>query len=219
MDGITIVRSVRRRTVSIQIMPDASIKVTAPFLFPKWKINQYLKEQEAWIKKHQQIVRLRLQNKENKPDNELLFLGRSYPLQLRPDQKNIVEFSDKFYLGSSNKKYAEKYLTSWYKQQARQIISDRVARYAKIAGLHFNAIKITSAETRWGSCSSEKNLNFNWRLVMSPMPVIDYVVCHELAHLVELNHSRDFWETVRKMFPLYRQYRTWLKRNGDSLRI
>ena len=67
--------------------------------------------------------------------------------------------------------------------------------------------------------SQDKNLNFNWRLIMAPLSVIDYVVAHELAHLKEMNHSRDFWETVRKMSPLYRQYRTWLKRNGDTLVI
>jgi predicted metal-dependent hydrolase len=80
-------------------------------------------------------------------------------------------------------------------------------------------MSIADAETRWGSCSIDKNLHFNWKLIMTPLPVIDYVVSHELAHLVEMNHSRNFWEKVRKMFPLYRQYRTWLKRNGHTLTL
>jgi len=62
--------------------------------------------------------------------------------------------------------------------------------------------------------AADKNLHFNWKLIMAPLPVIDYVVTHELAHLTELNHSRAFWERVRRMFPIYRQYRTWLKRHG-----
>ena len=111
------------------------------------------------------------------------------------------------------------YLESWYKQQARKIILERVHHYARVGEYTYQSVSLMSATTRWGSCSARKNLNFNWKLVMAPLEVLDYVVCHELAHLVELNHSRDFWERVRKIFPLYRQYRTWLKRHGHTLKI
>ena len=111
------------------------------------------------------------------------------------------------------------YLTAWYKIQARKIIQDRVKHLSQLAKLHYNTMSITDASTRWGSCSSNKNLHFNWKLIMAPSPVIDYVISHELSHLTEMNHSRAFWETVRRMFPLYRQYRTWLKRHGHTLTI
>jgi predicted metal-dependent hydrolase len=154
-------------------------------------------------------------------EKNYLYLGKEYQLEIRTGQKEIIELADKIYLGSPNVKYADTYVTSWYKQQARKIISERVHLYARRAGLTFNSLNIgnVSATTRWGSCSSEKNLNFNWKLIMAPIQVIDYVVTHELAHLTELNHSRNFWETVRKMFPLYREYRTWLRRNGHLLKI
>lgn len=150
---------------------------------------------------------------------QILYLGKKIELETRFNQKNIVELSDKFYVASSNINLVKKYLTAWMKQQARILIQKRVALYAERAGLKYNLVKITEAETRWGSCSSHKNLNFNWRLVMAPLPVIDYVVTHELAHLTEMNHSRQFWENVRRMFPIYRQYRTWLNRNGEMLKI
>lgn len=150
---------------------------------------------------------------------KLYYLGKSYELETRMNQKNIVELADKFYVASSNAPAVKRYLTGWFRQQARKVIQQRVLLLSKMAGLHFNTMSITDAETRWGSCSSQRNLNFNWKLVMAPMEVIDYVAAHELAHLVEMNHSRQFWETVRKMFPLYRQYRTWLRRNGDTLNI
>lgn len=216
MDGVTIVRS-RRGTLSIRIMPDATIRVTAPYLLPKWAINRFLKSKEDWITKHQKIVRARIQN--SNAEDGYLYLGKRYQLELGKNQKELVELRDKIYVGSSSKKYIETYLTSWYKQQARKVIVERVYHYARLSGSEFKSIQITSAETRWGSCSSEKSLNFNWRLIMAPLEVIDYVVAHELAHLKEMNHSRDFWETVRKMYPLYREYRTWLRRNGDTLRV
>lgn len=215
MDNITIVRS-HRKTLGIQINHDASITVSAPHLLPKFFINQFLREKESWIRQKQQLVLTR--NKPINPD-EYWYLGKTYKLALGKNQKELVEVADKLYVGSTNPKFAKTYLLSWYKQQARKIIVKRVEHYAALSGARYKSIGITSAETRWGSCSSEKTLNFNWKLIMAPLPVIDYVVCHELAHLTELNHSRAFWETVRKMYPLYREYRTWLKRNGDRLRV
>lgn len=150
-----------------------------------------------------------------------LYLGKEYELGIRLGQKNIIELEDRIYLGIPNSKNADTYILTWYKEQARKLIRERTYFYSKISGLQFNSVTIGSvaATTRWGSCSSQKNLNFNWKLIMAPLPVIDYVVAHELAHLKELNHSRDFWETVRKMHPVYREYRTWLKRHGHLLII
>jgi len=155
----------------------------------------------------------------NAHKNEVLFLGKKYQVESRLNQKNIIELSDKFYIASTRQSSIKNYLTSWYKQQARKIILHRLNLYAQRANQKYNTMSITDAQTRWGSCSSQKNLHFNWRLIMAPYPVIDYVIAHELAHLSEMNHSRSFWLLVGKIFPIYRQYRTWLKRNGDSLNL
>ncbi|HUQ85113.1 MAG TPA: SprT family zinc-dependent metalloprotease [Candidatus Limnocylindrales bacterium] len=148
------------------------------------------------------------------------YLGKKYELGIRLGQKNIIEVDDKIYLGISSNN-SQSYLLSWYREQARKIILERVYHYSLRHGLHFNSVTVGSvaATTRWGSCSSQKNLNFNWKLIMAPIQVIDYVVVHELSHLSELNHSRAFWENVRKMLPLYREYRLWLKRNGHMLTL
>ena len=215
MQPVKIVRS-HRSSVGIQINRDASITVSAPYLYPKFLIDKLLREKEDWIRQKQHLVAERIS--QDDPD-EYWFLGKTYQLAHGKNVKDLVELSDKLYVGSSNPKFIKTYLISWYKQQARKIIVKRVEHYAAITGAKYRSIGITTADTRWGSCSSEKTLNFNWKLVMAPLPVIDYVVCHELAHLTELNHSRDFWETVRKMYPLYREYRTWLKRHGDRLRV
>lgn len=148
---------------------------------------------------------------------KIFYLGKKYEVETRYKQKSIVELEDKFYVASSNLNIIKRHLTGWLKQQARVVIQKRVNLYAERSGLKFHTMSITEAQTRWGSCSSQKNLNFNWRLIMAPLPAIDYVVTHELAHLTEMNHSKQFWENVRRMFPIFRQYRTWLKRNGDIL--
>ncbi|MGI8420300.1 MAG: M48 family metallopeptidase [Candidatus Levyibacteriota bacterium] len=215
MENIIIVRSIKRKSVGIQILANGTIKVTIPYFFLKGQVPRILKEKEDWIRSTQQKLLLRKQQIVDK--NEYLYLGKSYQVAFRSGQKELIEIGDKLYFGNPNKANIKTYLTSWYKQQARKIIVERVYHYAKIAGLSFTSINLTSAETRWGSCSNNKTLNFNWKLIMAPMPVIDYVVAHELAHLTQMNHSRDFWETVRKMYPLYREYRTWLKRNGHAL--
>lgn len=217
MENVLIIRSRKRTSVGIQILKDTTIKVTIPYFFPKSHVAKIIEEKKEWIQNAQQKMLTRSERKA--PVGHYLYLGKSYPLEIRPGQKELIEVTDKMYIANFNDKFLQKYLTSWYKQQARKVIVERVNHYAKIAGLKFKSIAITTAETRWGSCSSNKTLNFNWKLIMAPLEVIDYVVTHELAHLTEMNHSRDFWETVRKMYPLYREYRTWLRRNGNMLTV
>ncbi len=105
------------------------------------------------------------------------------------------------------------------KKQARAILPDRVAYYADQHDLSYNAIRITSARTRWGSCSSQRNLNFSYRLMQTPEFVQDYVVVHELAHLVHMNHSKQFWKQVEHMYPEYREAEKWLKQHGGGVGI
>ena len=150
---------------------------------------------------------------------DLSYLGKKYTLEIRQNKKSIVELEDKFYVSCNNTHTTKRYITAWYKIQARKTIHQRAKHLSQLANLRYNTTSITDAATRWGSCSSDKNLHFNWKLIMAPPPVIDYVIAHELAHLTEMNHSRAFWEKVRRMFPLYRQHRTWLKRHGHTLTI
>ncbi len=101
-----------------------------------------------------------------------------------------------------------------YKKRAQGIIARRVAHYAGIMDVDYNRITIRDQKSRWGSCSTGKNLNFSWRLILMPIEVMDYVVVHELAHLKQMNHSKDFWAEVEKVLPNYKEHRQWLKENG-----
>ena len=101
--------------------------------------------------------------------------------------------------------------------KALEVIPMRVEYFANIMGVTYGNITIRNQKTRWGSCSSEKNLNFNWKLILAPPEVLDYVVVHELCHLKEMNHSKAFWDEVGKVMPEYETYKLWLKENGWKL--
>lgn len=154
---------------------------------------------------------------------KILYRGREYRLVLRrePARRRIqVELEeDELLISTPNAEPARIYkaIEKWYIGQAHMIFPVRVMHYLQFTGGEVKSIRIKDQKTRWGSCSSLHNLNFNWRLIMAPGEVLDYVVVHELCHLTHMNHSRDFWNMVEKVMPDYRVYRKWLKDNGNRL--
>lgn len=108
-------------------------------------------------------------------------------------------------------------LHNWLRRKARKLVHELLALRAREMGVKFERVFIRAQRTRWGSCSRRKNLSFNWRLVMAPPEVLDYLVVHELAHLIEPNHSMKFWLIVRSYCPRYEQHRAWLKQNQEVL--
>ncbi len=105
----------------------------------------------------------------------------------------------------------------WYRREAAAIFEEKAEEFAKRLHVSFEDIRIKDQKSRWGSCSSKRNMNFNWRLLMAPEPVCDYVIIHELCHLVHMNHSADFWNLVESICPDYRQYKKWLREKGKLL--
>jgi len=108
---------------------------------------------------------------------------------------------------------------SWFYKKAEEIFDERLKYYCGIIGVKYHRFCIKAQKTRWGSCSSKGNLNFNWRLVMAPDWVLDYVVVHELVHLVHMNHSKEFWDAVAVYIPEYKKAVAWLKENGGTLKL
>jgi predicted metal-dependent hydrolase len=110
-------------------------------------------------------------------------------------------------------------LETWYRRQARAVFAERITHCNAAYGFSFGRVTINDQKSRWGSCSRKGNLNFNWRLLLAPLPVLDYVVCHELAHLKVPNHSSAFWAVVADACPEFRAHRRWLKQHGNELRF
>jgi len=109
-------------------------------------------------------------------------------------------------------------VVDWLKQQARHDLEAASRRYAELMAVRYARLSLRDTASRWGSCSSTGALSYSWRLILAPPPVLDYVAAHEVAHLVEMNHSRDFWALVERHCPQARESRRWLKSTGRSLR-
>jgi len=216
---VKIIRS-RRKSIALIVQRDGSLVVRAPLRTPEWQIEAVVKEKEAWIREKQEHNR-RLW-KEQAPrtfegGEDFMFLGKSYRLRIVEQQKQALEFREGFYLRREAIRRGRATFEKWYREQARQIFSERVELYARRHGMRYKSIRISGACTRWGSCGARGTLNFSWRLAMAPMEVIDYVVIHELAHLEEKNHSKRYWEKVERWMPDYKRRREWLKKNGGRL--
>ncbi len=130
------------------------------------------------------------------------------------NQKNILP-SDNFTKKSPQTLALEKR----YKDAAKEYIPKRVEYYRVLTGGTYSKITIRDQKTRWGSCSSNGTLSFNFRLMLAPPRVLDYVVVHELCHLTHMNHSREFWNMVESILPDYKEQKKWLKDNGHTLQV
>lgn len=216
-DLISQVIRTKRRTLALQIAPDASLIIRAPHRASAETIRQAVQRKMPWILKKQRLARetFRPPVKHDFIDGEeFLYLGEWHKLLVVPGASIPLVFNEReFLLSGAYLPKAKQLFEKWYKEKAFEIISDRIKRYAEMTGLKYSNISITSARKRWGSCSLKGNLNFSWRLVMTPLATVDYVVVHELVHLDEHNHSSHFWQKVRAILPDYLQARQWLQNN------
>lgn len=222
--GIKIEKIIRtkRKTIALQITDDVALIVRAPFNVDYETIKRVIFKHRKWIEQRRREIEARdpkFSPKEFVNGEGFLYLGRYYRLNIVDDQEMPLKFEDGFYLSRNALLNAKEVFVEWYKQASYEKISERVEWYAQKKAFKYNKISITNAKKRWGSCSSNGNLNFPWRLIMAPLPVIDYVVIHELVHLDEKNHSRAFWNRVKMLMPDYEKHKDWLKKNGYFLRL
>ncbi len=154
--------------------------------------------------------------------NSIVYLGKKYQLVIDVGKRvlpPVIVEDDVIVVQCVKAELAEKILERWYRQQAKAVITGSLEYYRAQMNLDYNELTIKDQKTRWGSCSSQGNLNFSWRLILAPKEVLDYVVVHELAHLVEMNHSDRFWAVVWRYYPEYKKQVKWLRENGVGLRL
>ena len=209
-----IIRS-RRRTIALIVQTDGSLLVRAPNRATRRQINAMVLQHAEWIaKKQARVSEFAITPRQFIEGERFPFLGESYSLKLVAAEKPLIELNGNFHLAKSALGQAEQIFEKWYRQQARSVFTERVDFYAGEFGFKYAKLKLSSARTRWGSCSAKGNINLTWRLVMAPLEIIDYVVVHELSHLREHNHSKAFWLQVEATLPDYKSRRKWLKENG-----
>ena len=218
----TILRSAKRQKLTITIERDRSVIVHAPEAVSEEKIRQAVESRRQWIYEktgHPQKYR----DLPHPPGKELvsgesaLYLGRQYRIEVLKTDLTEVRFAHRFLIPATRGEKREEALRQWYVGRAREKIIPRVKIHARNLGVDINGVKIVDNRYRWGSCTMNDNVNFNWRLIKAPMFVVDYVIVHELTHLIEANHSIRFWNIVRTQTPTMDKAKAWLKENGQLL--
>lgn len=121
--------------------------------------------------------------------------------------------------GSVSEGSVRQSLKQWYQTRALEKLKEKTKRYASILGVTPKSVDVKEYKSRWGSCSSSGDVTCNWRTIISPHHIVDYIVVHELCHLLEHNHGAKYWKHVQSIIPNYKECREWLKVNGDGLRI
>ena len=219
-----LIRS-KRKSIALIIEPDGRLLVRAPHNLHQSYVEAFVSEKSAWIQEKQALVGKMIERCGRSPGaprrfragETFWYLGRYYPLEISAELSAPLVFDGTFRLARPVQKQAALVFERWYKHQARQLLSQRLNELAAQHGFHYKSMRLSSARTRWGSCSSLSTISLNWRLVMAPPDVSDYVILHELAHLKEKNHSRRFWELLASLKPDYAVQRQWLKTHGDCL--
>ncbi|MCA9398736.1 MAG: M48 family metallopeptidase [Candidatus Omnitrophica bacterium] len=222
-----LVRSSARRTMSIGIDEKGNVKVSVPYYCQEASIKTFLKEKEGWIVKGVETARKNQKHVDQKRfrhGNRFLYLGRMYPLEvLEGDVKRArVDFDQNKWVvtippGLNEKQTEETVklkMLKWYRAQAEETLGGRIFHYSRIIGEEPAKIAIRTQKRMWGCCDyNTRVIHLNWQIIMSPLCVVDYVVVHELCHLIIPNHSRRFWSKVRKFMPDFDIHRKWLKNN------
>lgn len=216
----------RRRSIGLRI-DDRGLMVNIPMRTSEKWLSGVLQDKAMWV-----IDKLaQWQVKDNTPpvlqDGHVLhFMGEKLTLRLVPSlfdtfpQRHAAELFV-YVTGTSSTNthaLAESAIDNWYKLMAEQHFNGRVALYAPLMRVSPSLIKLTSTRTQWGSCTAQGTLRFNWQLIKMPQRLIDYVVIHELAHLIEMNHSQAFWREVEKLCPDYLVRRKELRLYQGTLR-
>ncbi len=212
----------KRKTIALIVERDGRLVVRAPLRAREEVIHRFIQRKEKWIFRKREYVKSYYPpfvQKEYVNGEGFWYLGNIYELQLVEASKPPLYLNGGFQLARTAVSKAPLVFEHWYREQAQQVIAERVKWYAKKHGYSYKQIKITSARTRWGSCSARGTLSFSWRLVMAPVPVIDYVVVHELVHLKTKNHSKEYWSRVKLIVPDYQNRIDWLEQNGHLLRL
>lgn len=219
--------SSRARRVRLEIGKDKGLLVVVPRGFSLAGVTSVLSRKAHWIlRKLDYFQSLSTSARDRKPGDGTLvpYRGKSLALDIcmRPGCRPMVKREDghlRVMTPSSTSPVIRDALDRWYRREARQIVTRRAQSLAREFGVSYNRLYIRNQRTRWGSCSTRRNLSFNWRLIMMPPEVMDYVIIHELTHLEVLNHSRHFWQLVGARCSGYQTHKSWLRENGCELRF
>jgi predicted metal-dependent hydrolase len=223
----TIRRSGRARRARIHVSAEG-VEVVVPDGLPLRDVEPFVEEKRRWIERT--LRRIREAEAEQPPPTlvdggEVPYLGKSLGLDVRVEpgrtRPHVAQrgFTLRVAVGAPGPGPLRDALERWYRRRAREEVAPRLDGAVARAGTSYTRLQIRGQRTRWASCSSTGAMSFNWRLLLAPEEILEYVVEHEVAHLEIHDHSRRFWNLLAKRCPDYRQHEAWLRRHGQSLRL
>ncbi len=215
-EQFTVRRSPRARRVRVRVEPDGSLLVTLPQAARASEADQAVAQLQQWIADR----RAKLEQARSvllRPAGTLPYLSELLSVTEQAGRSRAHRSGDQLLVPSDHRR--EPAIERWYRRQAKAEVSERLAPALDALGVEAGPISIRDQRTRWGSCSSSGALSFNWRLLLGPPQLLDYVVWHEACHLVVLDHSPRFWALLQQHRPNYHEPREWLRRNGSALQL
>ena len=218
---VEVVRTKRKKTASIEIK-DGLIRVLVPNSLTDKRVDTLLEQRASWINKK---IRLQAEmppyrSKEYVNGETFTYLGRNYRLKLVNTDTTTTRLKNGYLeVPAQGERGIQASLTDWYTSHALAKLEEKTGRYAKTLNVEPSSVTVKDYKSRWGSCSTSGDITYNWRIIMAPHRIVDYVVIHELCHLVEHNHSDKYWKQVESLVPDYRERRAWLKTNANTLAI
>lgn len=220
-------RSVRYTRITISMLEDR-LRISAPKMISAKQLKAVLADKQGWILD----LWIEHRNSQKKPvtyrdGQNFLYRGIKVELRINRHLGKLVRVSlegqvlevclPEDLADQDDSSTIHTALIKWYKAQARKVLLDRLDKQAERMQVSFHTFRLKEQKTRWGSCSSKRNINLNWRVIMAPDAAIDYIIIHELAHLTHLNHSRQFWQRVAEFMPDYEDWKKWFKDHGREL--
>ncbi|MGQ9856668.1 MAG: M48 family metallopeptidase [Fervidobacterium sp.] len=204
------------RKISIYVDYNGTLKISVPKSMTEKELEQFLKRKESEIKKL--VESFSAQKSAFTSKNAILYLGEERKIIINGDSTVPLRYvNGTFFLNPRYVDDANKLAIWWLRKQAEEYLPKKVNEISEIMSVRYKKVTIRDTKTRWGSCSTKGTISLNWRLIMAPIGVVEYVIVHELAHIVHPNHSPQFWGFVGKFVPDYRLFRNWLKNNGKNL--
>lgn len=209
-----------KKTLSLKISENGLV-VSAPLFMSEKKINQLVISKIKWIKKKLELIEPQKNKLFIKNRASFDLLGKEIKITLL-DGNNKIEWVDEknlkiFFKDQDDQKKLKTFFIKWLKEIALDYFSQRAYEISKLYAIPSNSILLSNAKSRWGTCNSKTEVRINWRLIQADPYVVDYVICHEFAHLTHMNHSRNFWNLVEKLCPNYKLAENYLKNKGFNL--
>ena len=211
----------QRRTVGLKIT-QAGLVIHAPKRISQSQLEDIIVQKADWVlRKLASITANRIPEIQWQHGEQLLFLGNAITLTIEHNTRSkVVEYEPgvlQLAMPNQDEMLIARKVVQWYKKQAITDFTRRLEIFSSKLGVKFTSLTLSNAASRWGSCNSKKEIRLNWRLLQAPPHIINYVVCHELAHIKEMNHSAKFWATVASIFPDYKAAEKELKALSPQL--